>query len=107
MRDYESHSEAKALVKVAMFDEGETELMRELGMNPVAYGQALSRPILPHLLYFTSGPDLESHLANWGEVRTLRWLAGNENRSQVGKQYLAQHGSVPCTKILLETLKYC
>jgi len=67
MRDYESHSEAKALVKMAMFDEGETELMRELGMNPVAYGQALSRPILPHLLYFTSGPDLESHLANWGK----------------------------------------
>jgi len=38
MRDYESHSETKALVKMAMFDEGETELMRELGMNPVAYG---------------------------------------------------------------------
>jgi len=67
MRDYESHSEAKALVKMAMFDEGETELMRELGMNPVAYGQALSGPNLPHLRYFTSGPDLESHLANWGK----------------------------------------
>jgi len=67
MRDYESHGEAKALVKMAMFDEGETELMRELGMNPVAYGQALSGPNLPHLRYFTSGPDLETHLANWGK----------------------------------------
>ena len=67
MRDYESHSETKALVKMAMFDEGETELMRELGMNPVAYGQALSGPNLPHLRYFTSGPDLETHLANWGK----------------------------------------
>jgi len=67
MRDYESHSEAKALVKMAMFDEGETELMRELGMNPVAFGQALSGPNLPHLRYFTSGPDLETHLANWAK----------------------------------------
>ena len=32
MRDYESHSELKALSKMAMFDEGETEIMKDLGM---------------------------------------------------------------------------
>ncbi|PAW66048.1 MAG: hypothetical protein B9S34_08965 [Opitutia bacterium Tous-C1TDCM] len=65
MRDYESHSEAAALNKMAMFDDGETEVMRDLGMSPVFFGQALSGPNLPHLRYFTSGPDLAAHLAAW------------------------------------------
>lgn len=65
MRDYESHSEPAALNKMAMFDEGETQLMRDLGMNPVFFGQALAGPDLPHLRYITSGPDLASHLAGW------------------------------------------
>ncbi|HEY0864841.1 MAG TPA: NIPSNAP family protein [Lacunisphaera sp.] len=65
MRDYESHSEPKALSKMAMFDDGEIQLMRDLGMNPVFFGQALAGPNLPHLRYFTSGPDLTTHLAGW------------------------------------------
>ncbi len=65
MRDYESHSELKALNKMAMFDDGETQLMRDLGMNPVFFGQALAGPDLPHLRYITSGPDLVTHLAGW------------------------------------------
>lgn len=65
MRDYESHSESKALSKMAMFDDGEIALMKDLGMNPVCFGQALAGPNLPHLRYFTGGPDLATHLANW------------------------------------------
>jgi hypothetical protein len=65
MRDYESHGEKAALNKMAMFDEGEIALMKDLGMNPVFFGQALAGPNLPHLRYITSGPDLASHLAGW------------------------------------------
>lgn len=65
MRDYESHSERAALSKMAMFNNGEIEVMKDLGMSPVFFGQALSGPNLPHLRYITSGPDLASHLANW------------------------------------------
>jgi hypothetical protein len=65
MRDYESHSERAALSKMAMFNHGEIEVMQDLGMSPVFFGQALSGPNLPHLRYITSGPDLASHLANW------------------------------------------
>ena len=65
MRDYESHSESKALAKMAMFDDGETQIMRDLGMNPLFFGQALSGPNLPHLRYITCGPDLETHLGSW------------------------------------------
>ena len=65
MRDYESHSELKALNKVAMFNAGEIDLMKELGMSPVFYGQGLAGPNLPHLRYVTSAPDLATHFANW------------------------------------------
>jgi hypothetical protein len=76
MRDYESHSELKALNKMAMFDEGEIALMRDLGMCPAFFGQALAGPNLPHLRYITSGPDLATHLANWKKFGPdPRWLA--------------------------------
>ncbi len=65
MRDYESHSEERALNKMAMFDAGETEIMRDLGLAPLFFGQALAGPNLPHLRYITCATDLATHLANW------------------------------------------
>ncbi len=76
MRDYESYSELKALNKMAMFDDAEIQLMRDLGMSPVFFGQALAGRNLPHLRYITSGPDLATHLAKWGTFGTdPRWAA--------------------------------
>lgn len=75
MRDYESHSEAKALSKMAMFNEGEIEVMKDLGLSPVFFGQALAGPNLPHLRYITSGPDLATHLAGWKKFGPdPRWM---------------------------------
>ncbi len=65
MRDYESHSEERALNKMVMFDEGETQVMKDIGLGPVFFGQALSGPNLPHLRYMTGAADLPTHLANW------------------------------------------
>jgi hypothetical protein len=65
MRDYESHSEERALNKMAMFDDGEIEVMRDLGMSPLFFGQAIAGPNLPHLRYITCAADLTAHLANW------------------------------------------
>jgi hypothetical protein len=79
MRDYESHSEVKALIKMAMFNEGETEIMRSLGMSPLFFGQALAGPNLPHLRYITCGSDLASHLANWKKFGPdPRWVKMKE-----------------------------
>jgi hypothetical protein len=76
MRDYESYGELPALRKMAMFDEGEINLMQDLGLNPVCFGQALAGPDLPHLRYITSGPDLTTHLHNWSKFGpNPRWLA--------------------------------
>ena len=75
MRDYESHSEQKALAKMAMFNEGEIEIMRDLGMGPLFFGQAVAGPNLPHLRYITSGPDLATHLNAWKKFGPdPRWM---------------------------------
>lgn len=76
MRDYESHSELKALNKMTMFNDGEISLMKDLGMNPLFYGQALNGPDLPHLRYMTGAADLATHLANWKKFGPdPRWIA--------------------------------
>lgn len=75
MRDYESHSELKAINKMVMFDEGEIGIMHDLDMAPVFFGQALAGPNLPHLRYITGGPDLATHLANWRKFPPdPRWM---------------------------------
>jgi hypothetical protein len=65
LRTYESHSEVKALKKVEMFNAGEIDTMREVGLAPVFYGQALAGPNLPHLSYMTSGENDELHQKHW------------------------------------------
>jgi hypothetical protein len=76
MRDYESHSERAALNKMAMFNNGEIPLMKDLGMSPVFFSQGLAGPNLPHLRYFTSGSDLAAHLAAWAKFGPdPRWKA--------------------------------
>lgn len=76
MRDYESHSELAALSKMAMFNQGEISLMKDLGMSPSLFGQGVAGPNLPHLRYFTSGPDLAAHLAGWAKFSPdPRWKA--------------------------------
>ena len=65
MRTYESHSEVKALKKVDMFNAGEIQLMRDIGLGPVFYGQALIGSNLPHLTYMVSAENLEAHTKHW------------------------------------------
>jgi hypothetical protein len=65
LRIYESHSELAALNKVAMFNAGEIELMQQLNLSPVFYGQALTGRDLPHLSYLLCSPDRATHQKNW------------------------------------------
>lgn len=65
MRTYESHNDVKAAKKVAMFNDGEIDLMREVGLAPIFFGQALWGPSLPHLTYMTSAENDEAHKAHW------------------------------------------
>jgi hypothetical protein len=65
LRTYESHSELKALKKVEMFNAGEIDLMRELGLGPIFYGQALIGSNLPHLTYMVSAENQDAHKQHW------------------------------------------
>ena len=65
IRTYESHSELKALKKVEMFNAGEIDLMRQVGLGPIFYGQALIGSNLPHLTYMVSGENQEEHKKHW------------------------------------------
>ncbi len=65
LRTYESHSEAKGLKKVEMFNSGEIQTMREVGLGPIFYGQALVGANLPHLAYMLSAEDQEAHKKHW------------------------------------------
>lgn len=65
MRTYESHNETKARKKVDMFNNGEIDLMRELGLSPVFYGEGVTGPNLPHLTYMTSATDEALHKQHW------------------------------------------
>jgi len=66
IRKYESHSELKAIKKVEMFNSGEIDVMREVGLGPIFYGQALLGPGLPHLTYMVSAENQEAHGKHWG-----------------------------------------
>ncbi len=65
LRTYESYSEAKAQKKVDMFNDGEIETMRETGLAPVFFGQALLGKDLPHLTYMLSAENMEEHKKHW------------------------------------------
>jgi hypothetical protein len=69
MRTYESHSELKALKKVEMFNSGEIETMREVGLAPVFYGQVLVGANLPHLTYMLSAENQAEHDKHWKGFR--------------------------------------
>ncbi|PWU19485.1 MAG: NIPSNAP family containing protein [Verrucomicrobia bacterium] len=69
VRTYESHSELKALKKVSMFNSGEIEVMRKVGLGPVFYGQALIGHALPHLTYMLSAENEDEHKKHWGVFR--------------------------------------
>jgi hypothetical protein len=66
LRTYESHSELKAIKKVEMFNAGEIEVMREVGLGPIFFGQALIGPGLPHLTYMLSAENEELHKKHFG-----------------------------------------
>ncbi|HVT74638.1 MAG TPA: NIPSNAP family protein [Lacunisphaera sp.] len=65
LRTYDSFNEVKALKKVEMFNAGEIELMQQLNLSPVFYGQALVGRDLPHLTYMLCSPDRETHKKSW------------------------------------------
>lgn len=66
LRSYESATETDNITKVDMFNAGgEVTLFNELGFNAVFYGEVISGPKMPNLMYMTTHENEESQTANW------------------------------------------
>lgn len=70
LRSYESATEAKALKKIHMFNEGgEIGIFEKIGANAVFYGQVLLGSQKPRLMYMTTYSDMKSHDEHWAAFR--------------------------------------
>ena len=68
LRIYESHSEKAAQQKIKMFNEGgEIEIFREVGLQPVFFGETIIGSQMPNLTYMVTAPSMEEHQQNWKE----------------------------------------
>ena len=65
LRLYESHTEHHAALKVDMFNSGEIQLMKDVEMAPVFYGETLVGPRVPNLIYMLSATDEQAHQKHW------------------------------------------
>lgn len=65
LRTYESHTLATLRRKVNMFNQGEIEVFRKLGMRPVFFGETLVGPRQPNLMYMLSFDDLAAREKLW------------------------------------------
>lgn len=65
LRLYESHNEETARRKVHMFDNGEIDIMRDVEMAPLLFGELLIGEDVPALVYILSASDMEAHREHW------------------------------------------
>lgn len=70
LRDYESATDAKAVKKIEMFNQGgEMQLFEKLGFNAVFFGEVLMGNCKPNLMYMISFPDIKSREDHWATFR--------------------------------------
>lgn len=65
LRIYESHSELKGKMKVEMFNDGELDIFKKVGLNSVFFGEALVAKNLPNLTYMVVHDDDEAMQQAW------------------------------------------
>ncbi len=75
LRSYESASEKIYRKKVEMFNQGgEIKLFKRLNFNAVFYGEVLSGPRMPNLMYMTSFENMNDRNEHWKSfVADLEW----------------------------------
>lgn len=65
LRTYESSNENLARLKVDMFNQGEIEIMRDVKLGPVFFGEMLIGDDVPNLTYMLSAPNKSAHDEHW------------------------------------------
>ncbi|MGC9343487.1 MAG: NIPSNAP family protein [Bacteroidales bacterium] len=71
LRSYQSPNETYFKNKVDMFNAGgEMKIFEKLGFNAVFYGEVISGPEMPNLMYMTTFSDQQSREEHWNSFRT-------------------------------------
>ncbi len=70
LRVYESHNERAAAKKIEMFEKGELEIFRQVGLTPVFFASTLIGAAMPNLTYMLVFPDDAGRNAAWNKFRT-------------------------------------
>ena len=65
LRIYESHSDAAAIRKIEMFNNGEIDIFLKTGLTPVFFGESLVGNQLPNLTYMLTFKDMNDRDASW------------------------------------------
>jgi hypothetical protein len=66
LRTYVSPNEERGNNKVAMFNAGEIEVMKEVGLSPVFFSQTLVGSPMPSLTYMVSSENKDEHKKHFG-----------------------------------------
>ena len=90
LRSYESATDAKAIKKIEMFNQGgEIDIFKKLEFNPVFWGEVLLGSHMPNLMYMTTFTDMKSHDDHWSAFgKTDEWqklLKMDEYKNTVSK----------------------
>jgi hypothetical protein len=70
LRIYESFNTASLQKKIEMFERGELDIFRRVGLTPVLFGETLSGARLPSLTYLLVFPDDDARQTAWQTFRT-------------------------------------
>ena len=83
LRTYEGYSEDAVGRKIKMFNKEEIPLFKEVGLNPVFFGEVISGPYRPCLTYLLNFKDMEAHGVAWEKfIASPEW-----NTMKVKKEY--------------------
>ena len=101
LRSYESPTEAYYWKKVDMFNAGgEIPLFDRLNFNAVFYGEVISGPAMPNLMYMTTFPDMavrdslwKEFFASpeWTELKAMEKYKNSVSRADIHLLYPAEY----------------
>ncbi len=76
LRTYESPSIKTGQKKIEMFNNGEIDIFRKTGLNPVFFGETLVGDKMPNLTYMLVFNNMDERKANWKKfVSSPEWKA--------------------------------
>ncbi len=75
LRTYESNTDASLRKKIGMFNDGEIDIFRKTGLDPVFFGEMVAGPNQPCLTYMLAYDSFAAREANWNTfIAHPEWL---------------------------------